>query len=196
MSEEREKGRREPAADDDEGGTAEASGPLAMPEGWPEDEWDKDDWDKKDWDKEDWGEADRNADWNKDGWPDELLPAPLSAEPSEGAAAESSRSPVSPAAEASPRPAQGAAGGSSGGSSSSPLSSQSGAPEESRAETTRRSSIAYAAGLTLFFTVVSFMGLGWLLDNWLGTRWLLVAGIVLGSVAGFAQFVRIITRLK
>ncbi|MCA1633796.1 MAG: AtpZ/AtpI family protein [Acidobacteria bacterium] len=63
-------------------------------------------------------------------------------------------------------------------------------------ETTRRSGVAYAAGLTIFFTVLSFMGLGWVLDRWLGTSWLMVAGIVLGSVVGFYEFVRIISKIK
>lgn len=71
-----------------------------------------------------------------------------------------------------------------------------GAEPESQAEATRRSGLAYAAGITLFVTVVSFMGLGWLLDRWLQTGWLLVAGIIIGAIAGFTQFIRIVTRIK
>ncbi|MDT7687592.1 MAG: putative F0F1-ATPase subunit Ca2+/Mg2+ transporter [Acidobacteriota bacterium] len=63
-------------------------------------------------------------------------------------------------------------------------------------ETTRRSSVAYAAGLTIFFAVLTFMGVGWLLDRWLGTSWLMVAGIVLGAVVGFYEFIRIISQLN
>jgi F0F1-type ATP synthase assembly protein I len=63
-------------------------------------------------------------------------------------------------------------------------------------ETTRRSGVAYAAGLSIFFAVLSCMGLGWALDRWLGTRWMMVAGIVLGAVVGFYQFIRIISRLN
>ena len=60
----------------------------------------------------------------------------------------------------------------------------------------QKSSIAYAAALSLFFSVVTLLGLGWLLDRWLGTGpWLLVAGIVLGSVVGLYQFVRLTSRL-
>ena len=56
----------------------------------------------------------------------------------------------------------------------------------------RKSGFAYAAGLALFASVVSFCGLGWLLDKWLGTEpWLLVAGIVLGSAVGLFEFVRL-----
>ena len=64
------------------------------------------------------------------------------------------------------------------------------------AETARRSGMAYAAGLTIFFSVLSFMGVGWALDRWLGTSWLMVTGIVLGAVVGFYQFIRIVTRIK
>lgn len=68
--------------------------------------------------------------------------------------------------------------------------------QEENREVTRRSGIAYAAGLTIFLSVVSFMGVGWLLDRWLGTSWIIIAGIVLGSVVGFYEFIRIITRIK
>lgn len=63
-------------------------------------------------------------------------------------------------------------------------------------ETTRKSSMAYAAGLTIFFSVLSFMGLGWVLDRWLGTSWIMVTGIVLGAVVGFYEFIRIISKIK
>ncbi len=68
--------------------------------------------------------------------------------------------------------------------------------QETAQETTRKSGTAYAAGLTIFFSVLSFMGLGWLLDRWLGTSWLMVAGIVLGSCVGFYEFIRIISKIK
>jgi F0F1-type ATP synthase assembly protein I len=63
-------------------------------------------------------------------------------------------------------------------------------------ETTRRSGVAYAAGLTIFFAVLSFMGIGWALDRWLGTSWLMVAGIVVGAALGFYEFIRIISQLN
>lgn len=60
----------------------------------------------------------------------------------------------------------------------------------------QKSSIAYAAALSLFFSVATLLGLGLLLDRWLGTSpWLLVAGIVLGSVVGLYQFVRLTSRI-
>ncbi len=68
-------------------------------------------------------------------------------------------------------------------------------PDE-RQETSRRSGMAYAAGLTIFFSVLSFMGIGWALDRWLGTGWIMVTGIVLGAVVGFYEFIRIISKIK
>jgi hypothetical protein len=59
---------------------------------------------------------------------------------------------------------------------------------------TRNSSIAYAAGLSIFISVLSLMGLG--LDRQFGTGWMMVTGIILGAVVGFYQFIRIISRLN
>ena len=59
-------------------------------------------------------------------------------------------------------------------------------------EENRKSGLAYAAGLTLFASVVSVGAIGWLLDKWLGTQpWLLVVGIALGSAVGLIEFVRL-----
>lgn len=56
----------------------------------------------------------------------------------------------------------------------------------------RKSGFAYAAGIALFASVVSFCALGWLLDRWLGTEpWLLIGGLVLGSAAGLFEFIRL-----
>jgi len=56
----------------------------------------------------------------------------------------------------------------------------------------RKSGYAYAAGITLFASVAVFCGLGWFLDKWLGTEpWLLISGIVLGSIGGLYEFVRL-----
>ena len=64
-------------------------------------------------------------------------------------------------------------------------------------ETNRKSGLAYAAAFNLFASVITLAGLGWLLDRWLETApWLLVAGVVLGAVVGFYQFIRITSRLK
>ena len=64
-------------------------------------------------------------------------------------------------------------------------------------ETNRKSGLAYAAAINLFASVITLTGLGWVFDRWLETApWLLVAGIVLGAVVGFYQFIRITSRLK
>ena len=64
-------------------------------------------------------------------------------------------------------------------------------------ETNRKTGIAYAAAFSLFAGVVSGLLLGWLLDRWLGTKpWLLVAGLTLGSIAGFYEFIRSTSRLS
>ncbi|HEY2973990.1 MAG TPA: AtpZ/AtpI family protein [Pyrinomonadaceae bacterium] len=69
-------------------------------------------------------------------------------------------------------------------------------PGSDQEETNRKSGIAYAAALTLFASVVTLCGIGWLLDRWLSTKpWLLVAGIVVGAVAGFYQFIRLTSKL-
>ena len=60
----------------------------------------------------------------------------------------------------------------------------------------RKSGVAYAAALTLFFSVATMTGVGWLLDRWFGTRpWLLVVGLLLGAVVGFIEFVRLTSKL-
>ncbi len=64
-------------------------------------------------------------------------------------------------------------------------------------ETARKSGIAYAAAFTLFASVISLGGLGWLLDRWLGTDpWLTVTGLALGAIAGFYQFIKLTSRLQ
>jgi len=64
-------------------------------------------------------------------------------------------------------------------------------------ETNRKSGIAYAAALTLFVSVATLCGVGWLLDRWLGTKpWLMVVGLVLGAVAGFYEFFRLTSKLS
>ncbi len=69
--------------------------------------------------------------------------------------------------------------------------------EREEQETNRKSSLAYAAAITLFVSVASMCGIGWLLDRWLGTApWLLATGLVLGAVAGLYEFIRLSSKLS
>lgn len=70
-------------------------------------------------------------------------------------------------------------------------------PEETEGEIIRKSGLAYAAALTLFASVVVLLGVGYVVDLWLkSSPWGLVAGIVLGSVVGLYQFVRITNQIN
>jgi ATP synthase protein I len=70
-------------------------------------------------------------------------------------------------------------------------------PDPEEQNENQKSGIAYAAAITLFVTVLIFLGLGLLLDRWLGTSpWLLVLGIVLGSALGLYEFVRLTSKLS
>lgn len=67
---------------------------------------------------------------------------------------------------------------------------------ESPAETVRNSGLAYAAGLTLFASIIFLMGIGWFADLMFGTSpWGIVGGIVLGSIIGFIQFFRLTSQI-
>jgi ATP synthase protein I len=70
-------------------------------------------------------------------------------------------------------------------------------PDENKEDTNRKAGIAYAAAFSLFGAVVAGLLVGWLLDRWLGTKpWLLVAGVTLGSIAGFYELIRAASRLS
>jgi F0F1-type ATP synthase assembly protein I len=63
-------------------------------------------------------------------------------------------------------------------------------------ESARRSGLAYSAGIVLVVSVVFMLFLGWGADLLFGSSpWGLVAGIVLGAIIGFVQFVRITSRI-
>jgi F0F1-type ATP synthase assembly protein I len=44
--------------------------------------------------------------------------------------------------------------------------------------------------------VVAGLLIGKLLDYWLHTHWLVIAGIILGAIAGFIQMIRMMLRQK
>jgi F0F1-type ATP synthase assembly protein I len=70
------------------------------------------------------------------------------------------------------------------------------AEQDEKDNENRKSGMAYAAALSLFFTVATLLGLGLLLDRWLSTGpWLMVAGIVVGSILGLYEFIRLSSKL-
>jgi len=70
------------------------------------------------------------------------------------------------------------------------------APTSSPEETARRSGLAFSAGIVFFSSVVFMLFLGWIADWLIGSSpWGLVGGIVLGSVIGLIQFVRITSQI-
>ncbi len=70
------------------------------------------------------------------------------------------------------------------------------APPESFAENTRRSGLAWSAGIAFFASVVFMLVLGWGADLLLGSSpWGMVGGIVLGSLIGFVQFFRLTSQI-
>lgn len=67
---------------------------------------------------------------------------------------------------------------------------------DSRAEQTRGIGIAMRLGVELLAGLLVGVGVGYVLDDWLGTRpWLLIACIFLGSAAGFLNLMRAAQRL-
>jgi ATP synthase protein I len=69
-------------------------------------------------------------------------------------------------------------------------------PQPDQEDVNRKSGTAYAAALSLFFSVAAMTGIGWLFDRWLGTKpWLMATGLVLGAVAGFFEFIRLTSKL-
>jgi F0F1-type ATP synthase assembly protein I len=63
-------------------------------------------------------------------------------------------------------------------------------------ETAKGSGMAFSAGIVFFSSVVFMLFLGWIADLLIGSSpWGLVGGIVLGSIIGLVQFVRITSRI-
>ncbi len=67
---------------------------------------------------------------------------------------------------------------------------------ESQAETNRKSGLAYGAVITLVGAILLFLALGWAVDKYFQSApWGIVIGILLGSVLGFYQFIRISSQI-
>ena len=61
----------------------------------------------------------------------------------------------------------------------------------------RKSAVVYGAITSLVVSIISFLLLGWALDRWLKTGpWILVGGIILGTIVGFVQFIRGMSRIS
>lgn len=70
------------------------------------------------------------------------------------------------------------------------------AEPESFAETTRKSGLAWSAGIVFFASVLFMLIIGWGADLLFGSSpWGLVGGIVLGSLIGFVQFFRLTSQI-
>jgi F0F1-type ATP synthase assembly protein I len=59
-------------------------------------------------------------------------------------------------------------------------------------------SAARYAEIGFIIPAAVFLGyaLGWLLDRWLRTHWLYLAGVIFGAVVGFAQMIRMAAALS
>lgn len=70
------------------------------------------------------------------------------------------------------------------------------AAPESFADTTRKSGLAWSAGIVFFASITFMLILGWGADLLLGSSpWGLVGVIVLGSLIGFIQFFRLTSQI-
>lgn len=59
-------------------------------------------------------------------------------------------------------------------------------------ETARKGNLAIGAIYALIGSIVGFIIIGYLLDRVLNTSpWIIVSGIILGTIVGFYQFIRI-----
>jgi len=70
-------------------------------------------------------------------------------------------------------------------------------PDKNEQNINSKSGALIGAVMALSSSIVACLIVGWLLDRWLGTSpWLIVAGIVVGSVAGFMHLIRVMSRIS
>ena len=70
-------------------------------------------------------------------------------------------------------------------------------PDKDDQKVNRSSGAIIGAVMALSSSIVSCLIVGWLLDRWLGTSpWLIVVGILVGSVAGFMHLIRVMSRIS
>lgn len=62
-------------------------------------------------------------------------------------------------------------------------------------ESMRKSSVMYGAVLSLTFSIVACIIIGLVLDKWLNKSPIfVVVGVILGTIVGFVQFIRIVSK--
>ncbi len=67
---------------------------------------------------------------------------------------------------------------------------------DSLAESTRKSGLAWSAGIVLFGSILLMLLLGWFADTMLGSSpWGIVGGIIIGGLLGFIQFFRLTSQI-
>lgn len=68
---------------------------------------------------------------------------------------------------------------------------------DSTGEEIRKSGLAYSAALALFASVVVCLAVGYVIDLYFKTSpWGTVVGIILGSIVGLYQFIRITNQIN
>lgn len=67
--------------------------------------------------------------------------------------------------------------------------------EQGRLRALSGTALASVIGIQLVVSILLGVGIGYLLDRWLGTEpWLLVLFFVLGAIAGFREMIRTVSR--
>jgi ATP synthase protein I len=69
--------------------------------------------------------------------------------------------------------------------------------EGGRFRSLRGAALVSVVGIQLAVSTIVGAGIGYLLDEWLGTEpWLLVLFFVLGTIAGFREMIRTVSRVS
>ncbi|MDX2033519.1 MAG: AtpZ/AtpI family protein [Blastocatellia bacterium] len=70
-------------------------------------------------------------------------------------------------------------------------------PKEPKETEQSKLALAFSVGTVITSNIVGGIIAGYLLDRWLGTDpWLVVAGVVLGTIGAFLSLYRIMSRLS
>ncbi|MGB7555360.1 MAG: AtpZ/AtpI family protein [Candidatus Korobacteraceae bacterium] len=70
--------------------------------------------------------------------------------------------------------------------------------DEHRDDKIQNAAILWARYSEIAFIIPAAIVVGWvvgkLLDHWLHTHWLLIAGVIVGAVLGFVQMIRMVSK--